>query len=179
MKMKFDIVFENVMASLDASTERSLVSENVINPKSMAGYLTRLMQGHDEEAAAFLKQMIPFDDARAKFEAVAKNEYVDKHYDAAAKARFAQRTYWDMIDSMSDSSVIAQFMNYAKKLIETAADPEGPVFNGEPLEEIKDPKGGNITYKFHTEKGSVYIMSENHMSRRIKSEQGTRRYRTS
>lgn len=37
---------------------------------------------------------------------------------------------------------------------------------------IKDPKGGKITYRFHTEAGSEYIMSENGMSRRIKSKQG-------
>lgn len=40
------------------------------------------------------------------------------------------------------------------------------------VSQIKDPNGGKVTYRFHTEAGSEYIMSENGMSRRIKSKQG-------
>lgn len=57
-------------------------------------------------------------------------------------------------------------------LSQEAKDSDYATFNGEDIEEIKDPNGGKIDYKFHTEAGSVYIMSENQMSQRLKSEQG-------
>ena len=128
--MKFDVVFEEVMRSLD---RRALVSESVMGVNSMSNYFILLMQGKDSDAAEYLKKLIPFAEARSAFEKMAKDNYVDKHFSEAAKQAYAKRRRADMFNLLKSSGVVEKFIAYAKHLMQTTLDPEGAFFNGEPL----------------------------------------------
>ena len=131
------------------------------------------MQGKDSLADSLLRKMIPFNEARSKFESMVKEKYISPNFDVAKKKEYAKRSISEMNAILDkNSSVVEKFMKYAQKLVQEADDPEGATFNGEDIESIKDPKGGKVTYKFHTGAGSVYVMTDKQMSRRVKSEQG-------
>ncbi len=148
------------------------ITASLINESAVGMYFVLLMKGDDSSASALIGKMIPFDDARNKFESVAKN-YINKGFSTAQKDAISKKSGQELMSIIKNSKeTVGKFVEYAKKLVETADDPEGATFNGEDIEDIKDPKGGKINWKFHTGAGSVYIMSENGMSRRVKSEQG-------
>ena len=160
------------MKSIEKIATR-VVLASLINGKSVGMYLAYLMQGKDSLADSLLRKMIPFNEARAKFESMVKEKYISPNFDAAKKKEYAKRSISEMNAILDkNSSVVEKFMKYAQRLVQEADDPEGATFNGEDIESIKDPKGGKVTYKFHTGAGSVYVMTDKQMSRRVKSEQG-------